>query len=304
MGLLDFLRRNRGTDSPPSRDGVPSASEQGDDRLAGAEISYLDSEALRFWAKKQTDYEIPSYYSQSEFGRNVLPALHRLLDGGYLEISDIETNISLKTIPDLKAILEEHELKTTGKKGELVQRILNNIPIDELEAIFPVGKYKLTEKGKFALVPYEVFDINKRYSLGISHYRLIKKKNENPNASPEDLIKSLLEEDMKTCYRENDRAKYPAVLSNASTFFQSIGEYKQSLACYCLVFFIWQSIWRKKDNPWVFPLNSCCRFLKGQFLPKILSALQRRRTSDMRWVLSQTLCRSNKKAAVRNPLAA
>ena len=48
MGLLDFLRRNRGTDSPPSRDGVPSASEQGDDRLAGAEISYLDSEALRF----------------------------------------------------------------------------------------------------------------------------------------------------------------------------------------------------------------------------------------------------------------
>ena len=239
MGLLDFLRRNRGTDSPPSRDGVPSASEQGDDRLAGAEISYLDSEALRFCAKKQTDYEIPSYYSQSEFGRNVLPALHRLLDGGYLEISDIETNISLKTIPDLKAILEEHELKATGKKGELVQRILNNIPIDELEAIFPVGKYKLTEKGKFALVPYEVFDINKRYSLGISHYRLIKKKNENPNASPEDLIKSLLEEDMKTCYRENDRAKYPAVLSNASTFFQSIGEYKQSLACYCLVFFMW-----------------------------------------------------------------
>ena len=53
----------------------------------------------------------------------MLPALHRLLDGGYLEISDIETNISLKTIPDLKAILEEHELKATGKKGELVQRI-------------------------------------------------------------------------------------------------------------------------------------------------------------------------------------
>ena len=140
------------------------------------------------------------------------PALHRLLDGGYLEISDIETNISLKTIPDLKAVLAEHDLKTTGKKGELVQRLLNNVPIEELESIFPVGKYELTEKGKSALVPYEIFDLNKRYSLGFSHYRLIKKKSQNPNDPPEDLIKSLLEEDMKTCYRENDRAKYPALL--------------------------------------------------------------------------------------------
>lgn len=64
------------------------------------------------------------------------PALHRLLDGGYLEISDIETNISLKTIPDLKAVLAEHDLKTTGKKGELVQRLLNNVPIEELERFF------------------------------------------------------------------------------------------------------------------------------------------------------------------------
>ena len=239
MGLLDFLKRNRETDSSPVREDVSSASEQSGDRPDGAEISYLDSEALRFWAKKTTDYDIPPYYSQSEFGRNVLPALHRLLDGGYLEISDIETNISLKTIPDLKAILAEHELKTTGKKGELVQRILNNIPVEELEAIFPVGKYELTEKGKAALVPYEVFDINKRYSLGISHYRLVRKKNENPNASPEELIKSLLEEDIKTCYRENDRARYPAVLSNSATFLQSIGEYENSLACSCLAFFMW-----------------------------------------------------------------
>jgi len=156
-----------------------------------------------------------------------------------LEISDIETNISLKTIPDLKAVLAEHDLKTTGKKGELVQRLLNNVPIEELESIFPVGKYELTEKGKSALVPYEIFDLNKRYSLGFSHYRLIKKKSQNPNDPPEDLIKSLLEEDMKTCYRENDRAKYPVVLSNASTFLQSIGEYEKSLACYCLAFFMW-----------------------------------------------------------------
>ena len=44
---------------------------------------------------------------------------------------------------------------------------------------------------------------------------------------------------MKTCYRENDRAKYPVVLSNASIFLQSIGEYEKSLACYCLAFFMW-----------------------------------------------------------------
>lgn len=60
----------------------------------GAALTYLDARALEFWGGKRTDYKIPPYYSESAFGRNVGPALTRLLQGKYLQISELE-----KTFP-------------------------------------------------------------------------------------------------------------------------------------------------------------------------------------------------------------
>lgn len=54
MGLLDFLRRNREMESPPARDDPPPMLRQNDDRPVGAEISYLDSEALQI-LEQETD---------------------------------------------------------------------------------------------------------------------------------------------------------------------------------------------------------------------------------------------------------
>ena len=82
----------------------------------GAQISYLDARALNIWDGRRTDFEIPSHYSESAFGRNVGPALKRLLHGGYLDIGDIEESINLKKVPELKAILADKELKVSGNK--------------------------------------------------------------------------------------------------------------------------------------------------------------------------------------------
>ena len=103
---------------------------------AGAELSYLDSRALGFWNGKRTDFKVPPYYENSAFGRNVGPALDRLLQGGYLEVSDLEGNISLRTVPELKEILSAHKLKVSGKKSELVSRLMDSLPEQKLRELF------------------------------------------------------------------------------------------------------------------------------------------------------------------------
>ena len=213
--------------------------DEGIDTPIGAEISYLDARALEFWDKKRTDYEIPSYYSENSFGRNVGPALQRLLDGKYLEICGLEKRVALKTIPDLKAILAERELKTSGKKGELVQRILDNIPPDEIEELFPVSVYQITEKGRRALEPYSILELNRQYSLGLSYYRLLQEKSQHPEDKDVVIISRILSEDVQKCYAEKDRSTYQRLLSKIAMFANGNGEPETALECYCLAFFVW-----------------------------------------------------------------
>ena len=205
----------------------------------GAEISYLDAKALKFWNKKRTDFEVPPYYSENTFGKNVIPALQRLLDAGYLELGDMEQRISLKTIPELKAILADRELKTSGKKKELVHRLLDNIGEEVLEELFPVNVYKITEKGWVALEPYSIIEDNDGHALGISYYRLLREK---AKASDEDnnvVLTRILSEDIQQCYKEQNRTNYQFCIDKTARFMREIGEFTSSFECYSLSFFMW-----------------------------------------------------------------
>lgn len=88
--------------------------------IKGVSISYLDAKALKFWDGRRTDFKVPDYYANSAFGRNVTPALTRLLSKGYLALGNIRKRIALKQVPELKVVLSEHELKVSGRKAELI----------------------------------------------------------------------------------------------------------------------------------------------------------------------------------------
>lgn len=213
----------------------------------GAEISYLDARALEFWDGKRTDYEIPSYYSESAFGRNVGPALKRLLQGGYLKRSSVDKNISLKTIPELKAVLAEHELKTSGKKGELICRLRDNLSEYELLELFPTGVYSMTEKGHTAIKPYTIIHVNDIYSLGFSYYRLLSERENNPNVSDEDLLVKLLSHETQKCYMSRDISKFQEVVTKSARFLLENGAIQQALDSYILGFFAFEM--QVKDYP-------------------------------------------------------
>lgn len=207
--------------------------------LPGTELSYLDAEALKFWAGKKTDFVIPAYYKDTAFGRNVGPALERLLSEGYLDFGSTEKRIALKTVPEIKAILADYELKTTGKKAELVQRVINNLSLDEIEEAFPVQTYELTAKGENALRPYSVLNENRNYGLGLSSYRLLSERGKSPDENDYSLIQRLLKEDIDTCLATGDHAKCQQQLANMAMFFNGHGDTEKALDCYIISFFLW-----------------------------------------------------------------
>jgi len=206
---------------------------------AWAELSYLDAQALEFWNGKPTDFQIPSYYADTAFGRNVGPALSRLLKGGYLQRGSVQKSIERKTIPELKAILAEKELKLSGKKGELVQRLLNNVPPDELEELFPVGVYEATEKGWRARDQYEIVFENQAYGLGFSYYRLLEERERRPRDGAADILTSLLSKEIAECYRTGDRSRYQELLPKAARFMDGNGDPLKALEVSVLSYFVW-----------------------------------------------------------------
>lgn len=204
-----------------------------------ADLPYLDAEAVRFWNGKTTDFKIPSYYSDTAFGRNVGSAKERLLSGGYLREGDLRKNIERKTIPELKAVLADRELKTSGKKAELVQRLLDNVPPDELYEFFPVGVYEITEKGLAAIAQYTIIEENKDYNLGFSFYRLIRAKETALGTDDSEILGQLISDDLRESYRNGNRQGAERLLPYAARFALGHGDPEKALTYAVLAYFLW-----------------------------------------------------------------
>ena len=207
-------------------------------KLKGSTLSYLDSKSLDFWNGKKTNYEIPSYYSENLFGQNTMATLDKFLTKGYLKVSSVDKNMSLCTVQDLKAVLAEHELKTSGKKQELIQRLLENLSTDELKELFPVGVYQLTEKGAKELEKYSLYKANDYYGLGLSYYRLMKEKASTPDSSDEDILIRLLSRDIQNCYKSRDVSSFESLMFKTAYFMYSLQNYEKAFECFVLSYFI------------------------------------------------------------------
>ncbi len=95
-----------------------------------------------------------------EYGiRDVGHALESLENRGFLQWAPLEHRISSLKVDELKQILEQAGLPTTGKKADLVQRISLEIPREKIDLPPSAYKYELTDLGKDELqkngyVPY------------------------------------------------------------------------------------------------------------------------------------------------------
>lgn len=107
-------------------------------------------------------YYAPKYYIDSDsfpsfwnyrYGiENVKSFLENLVNRGFLKKEmDLQMNLNDLKVIDLKNLLKDHSLPVTGKKDDLIKRIIEKIPLDLLNANLKRLRFLQTESGKKAL---------------------------------------------------------------------------------------------------------------------------------------------------------
>ena len=113
--------------------------------LNSVEISFLDY----IDTKKVRELSLPGYWTY-EYNLDFKYVISKLINNGYMIVSSVPEFDRLK-VDELKDILRKHNLKVSGKKADLIQRIEENITSEQLSQHFDsFGElyYKTTPLGK------------------------------------------------------------------------------------------------------------------------------------------------------------
>lgn len=173
MGLFDFLKKKENEEVKPTAKQTRSFSN------TSAQDDVIPIEK-RIRGKKPTcdalyphevlvlSYADKYHTSENEFQgfwwyrygiKNVQAVLSKLESVGFITVGTTADALTNQKLPELKQILQAHGLKASGKKSDIVQRIIENVPAEEIDASFPVKPYKRTDSGeallkKFEWIPY------------------------------------------------------------------------------------------------------------------------------------------------------
>ncbi len=113
-------------------------------------LTSVEQQFLKKIAGQPVEDPYVAGYWEYEYHLHFPDIMTKLLSNGYLAISSAAQSPEYLTIPELKAILKEHNLPVSGKKSVLIARIRDNIPPDAFSSRIGQHKahYVLTEKGE------------------------------------------------------------------------------------------------------------------------------------------------------------
>ena len=80
--------------------------------------------------------------------KNPQNVINALLNRGFIAVGDLKSVLEKLKVTELKECLNENGQKTTGKKDELIERIINTCDLQALEHKYSDRYYVLTEKGQ------------------------------------------------------------------------------------------------------------------------------------------------------------
>jgi|GEM_PF-1704707 len=135
---------------------------------------------LSYFRHPQEIDKDPWFASWSDtLGRPYREVVGELLEQGYLRLAGIKKKLALKLrVPELKLLMYEHDLKVSGKKEELLDRLLEARPLEAERAVADVGDlYLCTEKGLQAVDQYEERSAERRQSADIEIKKLLRAGN-------------------------------------------------------------------------------------------------------------------------------
>nr|DAN31431.1 MAG TPA: Protein inhibitor of activated STAT helix bundle, RIKEN Structural [Caudoviricetes sp.]DAN82662.1 MAG TPA: Protein inhibitor of activated STAT helix bundle, RIKEN Structural [Caudoviricetes sp.] len=139
---MSFLTNLLNSFKKPVKSPVIDNTKENDNSLQMGDIILL------YWIENSPHDNFPAYF---EYDYHINPQLHRnkLINMGMLEFQKSQKSLSKLKVIELKEILKNESLPTSGKKDQLVQRIIDNFDI--LETRIPQALC-LTESGEQVLL--------------------------------------------------------------------------------------------------------------------------------------------------------
>lgn len=153
MGLFDIFKKKEKihNDLPP----IPTTENLNKENKVKNKSENIPIEALVvfLWASDgQPVKGKDDYVGYLKYQYNIVnpSAFHkRMIAEGYLQRADIEVTLKSFLVPELKNFCDKFGLKKTGKKADIIKRLIQETPTDfQNKLIQEAGLYSLSLKGK------------------------------------------------------------------------------------------------------------------------------------------------------------
>lgn len=174
------------------------------------------------------------YYEYSvEHPDEVLKSLE---ERDFIRPGNLRSAIQQLTVPVIKKELKAIGQKVSGKKADLIERLLNNASAEELEKKFPIRFYELTESGQKELAENQYVSYLHRHkymSIWEMNYRL---NHENPqHFGYRDLIWQFFNEESLWHLNEGNMGLYRNNRLDMYSFLFEEKKYEQAFNLLCEV---------------------------------------------------------------------
>lgn len=164
--------------------------------------------------------------------KDVDKCLITLKDRGFLQIGSLRSAIEKETAAVLKDVLKDNRLKVSGKKAELVQRLLDEVSEEKLNTIFTKRTYDLTDAGNEILKKEDNIPYIHRHGIeDLDIWSLSEKvKNRKPGLSFRDVIWGYLNERSMIHIKNSDFGLYRNCRFSMSEFVKEEGKLDNAFA--------------------------------------------------------------------------
>lgn len=195
------------------------------------------SYAPRFAANGNNSYAGFWWY---KYGiKDVETYLNSLKGKGYLQIGTIKDALQFEKLPIIKAELKNRGCKVSGKKAELIERLMEAAPENELNQIFTKRPYQLTKLGEEILRKYEWIPYIHSHNLeDLDIWNLTNLVQKPPYyLKYQDKIWAYLDERSRLHYRDNNFGLYRNCRLSMSNFAKKEGNKEVAFFLLCEVIF-------------------------------------------------------------------
>jgi tetratricopeptide (TPR) repeat protein len=176
----------------------------------------------------------PKFF-EYEYNADTDVLLKKALVNNHLTKSEPLIKVKNAKVTEIKKILKKHNLKVSGRKNELIERIITNLTDEEINADFPTSYYVLTDEGRNIVRKNEhiIYYHKAKYLriIPLEKYHDSLKENEDPNLKYQIALELLERYGLKE-RKEGNWGLYRNSIHSKAEVYEDMGENTFALKCY------------------------------------------------------------------------